>query len=509
MPDKLQQGLSGDRAFPRRICHALGQFEARLERIPETRFNLALLGLYVAVAGATMLAHQMWRDEIQAWLIARDSHGLVELIHNLRYEGHPALWYLLLMALTRLSRDPVLMQGLQLAIASATVAVVLWRAPLSRLERLIFPFGYFVLFEYGVKSRSYSLGFLLLMLFCSLWRHRRKHPLLLAVLLAAMANVHAYFAILSAAALACAVIERIAGNAGEFSSRHIDPFRDLLAILIVAIGWGLAAAVALPPADSGYAAGWSFQVSGVHIVGTLWALGAIAGSTRWPAVIAGLAVLLFVLSRFRISPAAAAFLAFSTGGLLAFGYVKVLDGPWGHGVIFLALLASVWIDRARIGAGGARTGRSGLLVPPALLMAVLVVQAFLGLGEAAREFVRPYSNGSAVARYIRARGWEKEPIAAIPDYSASTIAGYLGADRIYYANGRRWGSFVVWDRKRLQPVDIEAVMQDLDQLGPAVTFIAAEGQDLNPAALARHRFRVAARFRGAVVADENYVIYRR
>ena len=43
-----------------------------------------------------MMQHAMWRYEMQAWLLARDSQTLGDLFFNLRYEGHPALWHLLL-----------------------------------------------------------------------------------------------------------------------------------------------------------------------------------------------------------------------------------------------------------------------------------------------------------------------------------------------------------------------------------------------------------------------------
>src|SRR5450755_2141657 len=91
---------------------------------------LTLLALYALAIAFALYWHAMWRDEMQAWLIVRDSADLPALFHNLRYEGHPALWYLLLTPLTRLSRDPALMQVLHGTIAVATVAIVLWRAPL-------------------------------------------------------------------------------------------------------------------------------------------------------------------------------------------------------------------------------------------------------------------------------------------------------------------------------------------------------------------------------------------
>ena len=488
---------------------ALGELEKRLARIPEQNFNLSLLALYILLTGITMLAHEMWFDEIQAWLIARDSHDIVDLIHNLRYEGHPALWYLLLMPLTRLSRNPVLMQGLQFTIATVTVAVVLWRAPLLRLERLVFPFGYFTFFEYGVKSRSYTLGFLLLVLFCSLWPQRRKHSILMAVLLAGLANVHLYFAIASAAALACLVVDRIADDSPKLSRQRSDRYWVFPAVLILGVGWVAAAMVAWPLADSGYAAGWSFSISGDRILSSLRVLGALIGSGRWPAVVAGLVVLAIVCSRFRKSPAAAVFLLVTSGGLLAFAYVKLSAGIWAQGVIFLAFLAAVWIDRTKIVPSEVKRSTSSFLIPPGVLVAVLVIQAFLGLGSAVRDIARPYSNASAVARFIRDQGWETDPIVGVPDNFVSTVVGYLESDHFYYANGRRWGSFVVWDSQRLSPIDFETVMHDIDQFGPAVTLVASESEHVDAAVLGRHGFRVVAHFQGAIIPSENYVIYHR
>ena len=39
--------------------------------------------------------HEPWEDELQAWCIAREL-SIPEIFHQMRYEGHFALWYLLL-----------------------------------------------------------------------------------------------------------------------------------------------------------------------------------------------------------------------------------------------------------------------------------------------------------------------------------------------------------------------------------------------------------------------------
>jgi len=236
---------------------------------------------------------------------------------------------------------------------------------------------------------------------------------------------------------------------------------------------------------------------------------ALIGSGRWPAVIAGLVVLAIVCSRFRKSPAAAVLLLVTSGGLLAFAYVKLSAGIWAQGVIFLAFLAAVWIDRTKIDPSGVKRGTSSFLIPPGVLVAVLVIQTFLGLGSAVRDIARPYSNASTVARFIRDQGWDTDPIVGVPDNFVSPVVGYLESDHFYYANGRRWGSFVVWDSQRLGPIDFDTVMHDIDRFGPAVTLVASESEHVDAAVLGRHGFRVVAHFPGAIIPSENYVIYHR
>ncbi len=51
-----------------------------------------LLLVFFSLGATLILTHALWQDEWQAWLLARDSRSLAELFHNLRYEGHPALW---------------------------------------------------------------------------------------------------------------------------------------------------------------------------------------------------------------------------------------------------------------------------------------------------------------------------------------------------------------------------------------------------------------------------------
>ena len=133
---------------------------------PEPRSHRGLLlGILIVASVVTALglrAHAMWFDELQAWNIARASHSLGDLYTNLRYEGHPILWYLPLYALTRFTGNPHSMQVVQWAVATGTFALVLFRAPFSVPIRVAVIAGYCFAFEYGVITRSYGLSALLL-----------------------------------------------------------------------------------------------------------------------------------------------------------------------------------------------------------------------------------------------------------------------------------------------------------------------------------------------------------
>lgn len=111
---------------------------------------------------AYLLAHhEMWIDELQSWGIVRDSHSLFQLIHNLKWEGHPPLWYLVLWPVSWISTAQSSMQVLNLVVCSTTTFLVLRNMPAPLVVRAVLVFGYVPFYEVGVVSRSYGLMFLM------------------------------------------------------------------------------------------------------------------------------------------------------------------------------------------------------------------------------------------------------------------------------------------------------------------------------------------------------------
>ena len=155
-------------------------------------YYLFLLIAFVAVCALGMVNHEMWRDEIEAWLIARDSNSVSKLISNLTYVGHPFLWYLLLYFAAKLTHNLEVIKLIHIVIATSIVYIFIYYAPFDKLQKFLFCFGYFPLYEYGVISRNYSLGIVFIFIFCALYCSRQRNYLLMPLTLALASQTNIY-----------------------------------------------------------------------------------------------------------------------------------------------------------------------------------------------------------------------------------------------------------------------------------------------------------------------------
>jgi hypothetical protein len=155
---------------------------ASVEAWLEQRRNWLACALAVlALQSILVLTHQPWLDEWQALQISLQSPTLSALFENLRYEGHPPLWYFLLRGAGRVLPPGWVLPAVQLPTALAIQTLILFRLPLGRIERLLLACNPYVLIDYGAISRSLGLGVLLFMT-AMLFRHRRSAWLAVAAL---------------------------------------------------------------------------------------------------------------------------------------------------------------------------------------------------------------------------------------------------------------------------------------------------------------------------------------
>ena len=104
--------------------------------------DLSVLAVWVLVTRFTLLHHEKWADEAQAWLLARDLKLSTLSFKELRYEGCPGLWHSLLWLAQRLFHVPYSGLGvIGLVCATAGAALLLLRAPFPRYVRWLLVFS--------------------------------------------------------------------------------------------------------------------------------------------------------------------------------------------------------------------------------------------------------------------------------------------------------------------------------------------------------------------------------
>jgi hypothetical protein len=132
----------------------------------------------------------MYLDEVQPWLFVRNAHRLLPVIQHLRYEAHPALWFVLLYGASRFSSSVITMQCVNFALAILMAWVILSNRSLPMLIRVLIVFGGSVFFTTGVVARDYMLAGLLLTSAARCLLARPQKRWLGVILLALAINSH-------------------------------------------------------------------------------------------------------------------------------------------------------------------------------------------------------------------------------------------------------------------------------------------------------------------------------
>ena len=169
-----------------------------------------LLLAYILYNLSFLICHENWRDEAQAWLLARDL-SIPELIAQMSYEGHPCLWHLLLMPLAKLGLPYVSMNVLSLTVMSVAVALFLWKAPLPLPFKALALFGGAFSYYYPVIARSYCLIPLFAFMMACFYPARREKPLRYGLSIALMVHTHIIMLGMAATASLVWLGEAIAG----------------------------------------------------------------------------------------------------------------------------------------------------------------------------------------------------------------------------------------------------------------------------------------------------------
>lgn len=491
--------------------------------VSKPTFVYGLSAVFLALSIMKVATHEMWRDELAPWALVRESGSLMELIHNLRYSGHPFLGVACTSLLHELTDNPLALQLLNVLIVTTAVLVMARSAPWSALQKTAIAFGYYLFFEYNTIARPYSFGVLFTFLACALLCAPRRRWGLLAAALFLLAQTTVYGVILSAAFYALTLVEW-AGEIRDGKTTGPDLLRFAGFSSAVALGALLSVAFMRPPPDSGFAVGWRTEIDPLLIGRSLtrvwrafvpipeirlhfWNTNILDEHGPLQAVL-GLLLLLAAGLMLRLDRRALTVWLTGTGGLLLFIYMKYDGYQRHHGHLFLIFLAAWWIRDGRApaapdAAANSRTWRRIDHAGRVILGTTLCCQAAAGVFASGMDVVYRFSASRDVAGYIAQRGAE-EIVVADADHAGMPVAVWLNRPFYYVVSGmfRIRVEYSVRRRKHVSAAEIYAAAMDQKAKGERGVLLL-----VNHPVPPHAGFRLLRTFDQAICESEEYALY--
>src|ERR1700761_5798960 len=158
------------------------------------KYVLPIMLLYCIISLVGMFHHEIFLEEAQQLTIGRDSNSIVDVFKNMLYEGHVTLWNSFLFYITHyISARPIYMQLFHLLVINTTVFIFLRYAPFDLRVKTLVIFGCYFLFVYGLISRNYALGILLLFICCILMANPAKRIISIGIVVVLMCFTHLFY----------------------------------------------------------------------------------------------------------------------------------------------------------------------------------------------------------------------------------------------------------------------------------------------------------------------------
>ncbi len=408
-------------------------------RLPEATGFAFFVGLLLW----NLWHHRMWGDEIQAWLICCASSNPAELIQNLEFEGHPALWYLILWPFSLLTSNPVVLKWVQATVVSLGLGLLWLCSPFSRVEKFLLSWSYCLVFNYAVVCRSYCLAVTLLFLFLAFRERIDRFPPAGWVLLGLLLNVHFLVAIF---AVALAVLWL--GSDRDLLKARLNGISIFVLLGAFACWTVLSMSNITGPTHPWYI---RFSVTAFARRLSTFAYTFLPAinldlNNYWehslPLLSTGLLATLLlggmVWAYLKPQPLAQA--CYFTAAVLVvfFFYFRFGGKPWHSDLFFVNFIGFVWFCRSR----KLRLGRDWIFI------FLLALNALGGVKTVVGTNLRPLAGSAMAAEWIQERGLEKEFLIGYPCFPTIAVAGYLERP-LYYVELEDEGAYAAWGRHQI------------------------------------------------------------
>lgn len=385
-------------------------------------YILWVLGLFF-LAYMKIFQHELWKDEWQAWFVARDK-SIGEILSFLYYEGHPALWYLYLKAFTwipsvfEILPEYVIMSAHTILVA-AYLYVLIIRFKLPLWLKLLSLCTYFVFFEYGLISRGYAFVILLGFIAAILIRENKTDKPAFGITLLLLCHTEVY-GVFMALALGLFSLMQSGWSLSSPLPRFTGYLTGGVLLFIISVFPRSAGHVArTQPGAPGYFEQFlnSFQgnLSNTFLIGATPDTGAYGWSVT--GILLSMLVLAVLVFLFKNDRKILITAGFFLSMMVLFGTLFFSGGvrQWGMSFVFFLMLleiSSILNDKRII-----------YQIVPAIFMLFAAIHGFRAVKT---QFDIPFTNAKQAGHFIRENVPEKVPVVGINKFEITPVIGYAG-----------------------------------------------------------------------------------
>ena len=414
--------------------------------------------LYFSISYVGILHHELWLDEAHHWLMARDSQSISELFKTTRPDGHPVLWSIMLYGITCFTNNPFWMQLLHITIATATVFIFLRKAPFSWDFKILFIFGYFMIFEYDLISRNYILGIFFLFLACSVFKERQYKFILLSIYLALAANVHLMFSTIALALMLTLMYE-------NYLQKRFFNRQYVIGYLIFGIGAGTLW-FQLATTDST----WFFNMLGdislteriskgfiALLKGLLaipdfrtlhfWNSNILVNWNRSMAAVLGLLLYALPLLLFFKNKKMLFFVYTALIGTQIFFWITQRSATRFHGMTYIIIIMALWLEYY-YNSEDSKLKRflyrfKLTLFKNPIIYGILIIHLCSGIMAYATDYIYPFMSGKATVNFLKNKNLQDIPVISLT-CDGTCLSPYL-EKKVWFLCDGSYQSYCHWD----------------------------------------------------------------
>lgn len=425
----------------------------------------AVFALWLFFNGILLAGHELWRDEANVWLLARELSPL-QLLREIKYQGHPCLWYFIVMPFAKLGLPFKTLSVISFLIMSVSAGIFVYRAPFCCITKAVCLISPVFSYYYPVVARNYCLIALLMILLAVFHTKRNDRPVIYGILLGLLVQsdtiVLAAAGLISLMWLAESIVKSIKEKSGSVILQAAKGLWIPLASLLL---WILQF-YQVSDSPEYHPQILSFTDMMHEIRNFSYSI--LTRMTGQGQFFDLLLILLFVAAGILISLSIKNFWPMIVmAGVFLFEVIFSIMiyqlHIWHYIAICFVLIWFFWVGSRKEG----RLALCGRILSEGLLI-LLSVTMFMrwnspeessSLENALKGL---YSDGENAAAYIEENIPEKELILSTDVAEASTVAAYLGRSYVfYYAGNLKPTSYADYSNEQSSTVSYEELLQKI------------------------------------------------